>query len=1282
MTTSVDISYLPVPPKQDIDISDLPVPQKQGIDISDLPVPPASIPTSKQADKPIKLEISDAEAEKAAASKFTFKQLKESASSYLGEAASAVINPKLLSEEKPLARGLGAARKPLSGAVPSVADTSVQRLERSTLFARPEEKLSIKALVKPQTEEFKERYIVETENPIPLKEIYNKDSEYFKKVKDYMESRGGESGKQGKDESDKDYINRFFTHMRKVENNYMLDARPELAYLTNTSVDNALKAGEAYKIWDRVPSFFMKSGQEGIRPLAETVFAQTTDPLTYLGYGVSKGVVLGRVAMGRKVMQEAVKDKLKGQAVTAATPKASVAAAAPKAPVYAPAAVAGTAVEFTSSALQDAGRQQIDIEAGLRDIQAEEGGKVAKIKSTPKGNIVSIIGDDGTLYHKFVPPSDSLRVDVGQEINKGDVLNIPKVDKTSAAIMGAFGAILNLPEIRQGARVAPDKMIKQYEDRLADRKVVLSKSEKARQDAEVKAIEDLFTNDDLTKFDVFEGRKFLNELAPPTEITESQIRKDINKRALDAAKYLMLADPTLRPEPNQKISDFVRDLFMTSDKIDDMALESALNRAGLTVREFAQASRTTIQDAAIIMQQASVLGKMFKRAGALDDEAKKLFDAKLLNDSSTGPFASVYNAVKAVDKNVRAVVVSGIGTTVRNVIGTSGALTLDAASNLLESTLYNTGRVIGAAVTGKYEKGDVGRGLNNIVKDTFGTFHYLTNVGLSSRITDDLLKYNPNFKESFLGALQESGNEELTRFARFVNTFNVAQDAMFRKAVFNASVSKQLRDVGVNMLDVLATDKTIPKEILQRAADDALKMTFSYTPKFKKITGAEQFAENIGSLFVKTVESAPVLLTGPIPFPRFVTNAIAWQYRNNVISQPIAGTAQLARAANAAFKNKDMAKAEALAQDGLDRISKGVVGGGVLAWAYNTRSNSQDTKPTEIKTPEGDTVDLASLAPVPAAFLAVADVVYKFNNDEIWKINWKELTKTLTGLESAGIRNTLFDNLPDMIQVAKDISDEGAVNTKEVRKVLKTVGQSFGDYFNMLLQPASPLIAAISSFDREEQVARDPNVVEGEGGDLVLDAMLKRIQNKIPGWKQSLPEAIPYLRPDYVSPEAEQIVRPTQFFDVLAGTRFNPQANALEKEVLRIGMEPWEFFKPSGDRKMDRALIIKSRSYIRDIVMPRLDAPEYQQKSDLERRKAFRNYMSTAINAAREELKGSVASDDFNRYSKMQYENLSKLDRAGLNAFVERQYNEKSPEITGDYSRAMELYQEYNALSQ
>jgi len=1260
MTTSVDISYLPIPSKQGIDISDLPVPPKQGIDIADLPVPPTSVSAApKQEDKPLKLEVSDAEAEKAAASKFTFKQI---------------------SEEKPFARGLGTARKPLSGAVPT--DTSAKRPERTSLFARPEEKLSIKEQVKRQPEEFKERYIVETENPISLKEIYNKDSEYFKKVKDYMESRGGESGKQGKDESDKDYINRFFTHMRKVENNYMLDARPELNYLTNTSVENALKAGEAYKIWDRVPSFFMKSGQEGIRPLVETVFAQASDPLTYLGYGISKGVVLGRIAMGRKVMQEAVANRVKQQAVAAAAPKASVAATAAKAPVYAPAAVAGTATEFTSSALQAAGRQQIEIEAGLLDIKAEESGKVTKIKSTPNGNVVYITGNDGGVYPRYVPASDELVVKEGQEINKDDVLNIPKIDKKSAAIMGVFGAVLNLPEIRHGARVAPDKMLKEYESRLSDRKVLLSQKEKAKQDQELKTIEDLFTNDDLTKFDVFEGRKTLDRLSEPTELTESQIRKDINQRALDAAKYLMLSDPTLRPAPNQKISDFVRDLFMTSDKIDDITLEAALNRANLTVREFAQASRTTIQDAAIIMQQASVLGKMFKRAGALDDDAKKLFDAKLQDDRSVGPFASLYNAVKAVDKNVRAIVVSGIGTTVRNVMGTSGALTLDAASNLLESTLYNTGRVVGAAVTGKYEKGDVAKGLNNIVKDTFGTFHYLTNVGLSSRVTDDILKYNPNFKESFLGALQESGNEELTRVARFVNTLNVAQDAVFRKAVFNASVSKQLRDVGIDMLDVLATDRTIPKEILQRAADDALKMTFSYTPKLKTVTGAEQFAENLGSLFVKTVESAPVLLTGPIPFPRFVTNAIAWQYRNNVISQPIAGTAQLARAANAAFKNKDMAKAEALAQDGLDRISKGVIGGGVLAWAYNTRSNSQDTKPTEIKTPEGDTVDLASLAPVPAAFLAVSDVVYKFNNDEVWKVNWKELTKTLTGLESAGIRNTLFDNLPDMIQAAKDIQEEGAANTKEVRKFLKAAGQSFGDYFNMLLQPASPLIAAISSFDRGEQVARDPNVVEGEGGDLVLDAMIKRIQNKIPEWKQSLPEAIPYLRPDYVSPEAEQIVKPTQFFDTLAGTRFTPQANALEKEVLRIGMEPWEFFKPSGDRKMDRALIIKSRSYIRDIVIPRLNAPEYQQKTDLERRKAFKNYMSTAINAAREELKGSVASADFNKYSKMQYENLSKLDRAGLNAFIERQYNEKSPEITGDFSRAMELYQEYNALSQ
>jgi hypothetical protein len=1246
MTTSTSLFDLPViGQKED---------EKEVKSSFDLPVVGAATPekasTKSSFDLPIAATPSDAEAEKAA-SKFKLTPVSQA------------------QEPAPKFKGLGTARKPLAGTpVQPTTEDVVKRPERATLFARPEEKVTLKQQAKPSPEAFKEVYRVETEESIPVDKIYDRKNPYFNTIKDYMESRGGESGKQKKDESDKDYVNRFFSHMRMVENNYMLNMRPELEYLTNTTVENAKKAGEAFKIWDKVPAFFMEGGQEGVKPLAEAVFAQASDPLSYLGYGVSKGVVLGRVAMGRKVMQEAVKNRVQQQATTTAAKQ-----------VYKPAAVAGVAGEFVSGTVMGSGTQQLDIEAGLRDINAPEAGKVARIETTSSGRNVSIIGDDGEVYHKFIPRYDELLVKEGQEINKGDLLNIPKVDPRVSAAMGVFSAVLSTPEAIAGARVGVDPMVKKYEQRVKERKAILSQKEKEQLDKEAKVVEDLFSNDELTQYDVFEGRKFLDQLSAPTELTEAQIRKDINKRALDVAKYVMLADPTFRPKPNQKISDAVRDLFMSTNEIDDATLEAALNRANMSVREFAQASRTTVHDAAVILQQASELSKLFRESSRLfDDETKALLDAKFQKDADTGPFMALYNGVRSMDRNMRAVVVSGIGTTVRNVFGTTGALTLDAASNLLESTLYNTGNVFRLAVTGNYEKGDIRKGLNNIVKDTFGTFHYLTNVGLSSKMADDLLQFNPKLKDSFLSALQETGNENLTKAARFVNTLNVAQDALFRKAIFNASVSKQLRDVGIDVIDVIAEGKVIPKDILKKASDDALKMTFSYTPKAGG-KGFEGIAESAGAWFVKGVEMAPVLATSLMPFPRFVTNAIAWQYRNNVISQPVAGVAQLATAV--AKASNDPAKAHALARDGLERISKGVVGGGILAWAYNYRSNNPDVKATEIKTDEGETVDLASLAPVPAAFLAVADVVHKYNNDELWKVKWSDVTKTLTGLESAGVRNTFFENLPDMLQASKDIMEEGAVSTKEVKKFIKAAGQSFGDYFTMLLQPASPLIAAMASFDREEQVARDPNVVEGQGVDLFTDAALKRVQNKIPVWRQSLPEAVPYLRPDFVhgAPEAEQIVRPTQFFDMLAGTKFTPQANKLEKEVARVGMEPYEFFKPSGNKEFDRAKIVEARQFIKDMVMPRIEAREYTSLSDAEKRKALRNYMSLAINTSRKVLEGKIAGADFNKYSKMEYENLPKLDRIALKSFMEREYDEKSPELSGDYATGMTRFYEMNA---
>ncbi len=90
---------------------------------------------------------------------------------------------------------------------------------------------------------------------------------------------------------------------------------------------------------------------------------------------------------------------------------------------------------------------------------------------------------------------------------------------------------------------------------------------------------------------------------------------------------------------------------------------------------------------------------------------------------------------------------------------------------------------------------------------------------------------NPRLQSQLFSALQETGNAELSKVARIANTFNVAQDALFRRAIFTASVERQLRGIGMDMYQIMADGKNVPSNILQNAADDALKGTFSYMPK-------------------------------------------------------------------------------------------------------------------------------------------------------------------------------------------------------------------------------------------------------------------------------------------------------------------------------------------------------------------------------------------------------------------------------------------------------------------
>ena len=763
----------------------------------------------------------------------------------------------------------------------------------------------------------------------------------------------------------------------------------------------------------------------------------------------------------------------------------------------------------------------------------------------------------------------------------------------------------------------------------------------------------------LNEFDIFEGRRILDEELPPTPLAEGQVRKDINRKAIDVAKYVMVLDPTFRPQTGQKVSDAVKNVFMSmdTDAINDAVLDASLKQAGITASEFAQAARTTVADAATVMQGYSALARSLRRLGDLDPEAQKIIDAMYgKSQDSTSAMGYLGSALNRLERESKAFVVSSIGTTVRNVIGTTGSLTMDSAARLMEGTLYTTGKTLKAAATGNYTKGDFTRGLRDTVKDTFGTLAYMANAGLSAELTDKLLTDNPVLREHLLKALQESGEQDLSKAARFVNTLNVAQDAFFRRAIFNASVERQLRNVGMNVADVLGNNQKVPPTILQNAIDDALKGTFSYMPKTprKGQQTLEAKAEGLGNQFVKFFENLPggsLVVT----FPRFMTNAMAFQYRYS----PLGAASGINDMATAAL-TKDPVKAERLMREGVERFSRGTVGMAGLYAAYKYRMENQDTEWYNIKGEDGGTVDIRAIFPI-GPYLAVGDFIAKMKQGKESEAKVSEMLSTIMGMKlPAGAQATFLDSLPELIT-----STEG----KEAEKLQTAIGKVMGDFAGRFIQPGQPLFAYFDMFDRDAQVARDPNVVEGDS--LVTEAAMNRIKAKVPELKEELPEAVRYLR-------EETPIRGGEFFNLLIGMRVTPRANEIEREFSKLSLNPYTFFGASGDRTYDRAVIKNSGEYIQGIVGDLIKSDRYTEMTSAQKKLAVAENMHTALQIGRAMTEGQMLSEDIARVNKLTFNKLPQAKRKAINEL----YAEENEGRTMDQDEAYDRVHEYEAKIQ
>ena len=915
-------------------------------------------------------------------------------------------------------------------------------------------------------------------------------------------------------------------------------------------------------------------------------------------------------------------------------------------------------VDIAKSALTDLTNYLgFGVATGLKKVAAKEATKAATaslLKATPTTITAATMGTEAIIGagQNIVEQKkqQAVSTELGQTPEELDATQIGV-----AALIGSVGGFFEA----KGAMAVPAG--KTGADQLSD---ILKKKQAAPKDPNAPVtsterilIDPVTQNMDqvVEEFIKIEGRRILDEVNPATALTDAKIQKDMSARAVRVAMHVIEQDPTFRLKPGQQTSSAINEVFSNLDNVNDAVLEQAIRKEGLTPDDFAKANKMTVSEAAQVMQQYSAASKVLKRMTEIDPAVKKQVDELFAKpDSQVTALGRVGQAIRFAERESKAFIVSGIGTTVRNVLGTTVGLTYNSAASLIEGSLYTVGRTLDGAAKGQRLTTAM-RSLGDTMSDAFSVYGYMAKGGLSTEVTDTLLQHNPALRNNILSATQESSTTELSKVSQVFNTLNVAQDAFFRKAIFNASVEKHMRRAGLDMYEVIGQGKTIPASILQQATDETLKATFSYTPKVQKqgIKTFEAGAEAAGNLFVKAAEFPGGSLIAT--FPRFMSNAIAFQYRYSVFGAA-SGMEDLLQ--GSLMKANGKTGGEALIRKGQENIAKGVVGTAALAAAYDYRLNNQDTEWYNMKQDDGSTVDTRAIFPLGPT-LAVADFMAKRKMGLEPKT--AEMIESIVGMKMpAGTQNQFLD------QVFAAMSSE-----KEADKLEIALGKVLGDFVARFSQPFV-FKSAYEFFDlfREEgAIQRDPNVITAEdSGDRFLEAAANRVQGKLPVLKESLPEAVPRLREGPVYKEGE-------FFYSLVGVREAPPKTVAEKEIVRLGIDPFKLYGPSsGDRTYDRAFVEAANPMVISAIERTTANKRYQALSPTEQKLALTNVVRDVTSIARDKTDGKFMSEDLLRVKKMRFDKLPQDQRKVINERYARDNNGVTLEEAKDY-KAVDKYE-------
>jgi len=993
---------------------------------------------------------------------------------------------------------------------------------------------------------------------------FYEDEETFNKINKYAIARFGKSEQLKKGETKEEYINRWASHMRMVGSN-MISARGENEWLNTASQEDKMLAGEVYKEWKDTASAFSGKGQKGAQPYVDTLKSVVDVSLP-----ISLGV--GNVA-ARTFMSTA--SKVGGPAAAARTAAGATSLAAT--PV----------VEGVLGATANSYEQKIKL--NVADAKAKE---MRKIQQTL---------------------TDSEKAEVEPEIQElensvKEGVSFSEMAK-SGLLSGTFGIIE--PAVLMSASRGVSKAVG---GELTLDGVLNSRKQQTAAGVPTSTFTGNPQADELTSIttDILTGKDLLSKQGDPTVIAEMQIKNSIDKQADLIASAIWKQLPEFAPKAGEATFDAVKRTLEVVDTLADDVVESALLKEGIEIKpfiaqlklagleedaltKFAAMYGTSTSDAARTLQSKSVISRLLNKASALNPEVAKEVDILFGKSNPIVDSASyLRSAINRFDKNQITAMTLNVSTMLTNAWGSATNLTFGVAEDGLESAIFRVGKALGEKMSGKPITGSVKDGMAGVMDDALNTYFYMGQAGLSKEVSEKLLENSPALAGKMLVTAAETANSDLYKFVQVLNTPAVIMDSFTRRAVFSASVDESMRRAGLNMYDFILENKPIPIDILRKGVDDSLLFTFSKSP-----TNAA------GKAFVDIVEATRPVGTLAFPFARFLTNTVRWsnQHFNPLLAA--SGTYDLGRGINMMRKGDD--EGLRLIQDGAAELSKVGVGAGILAGALSYREKNQDTSWSTVKSSDGS-VDIKNLAPLNIPF-AIADYWIKTKNGNAEDFNTKELAEAILGIKTGliGTQQIIVDRLRDW--AGSQDNDDVSRN-----KLSVLAGEFLGSYFGRSTVPLNQVSAVITSYDRNESLPRDANILkEGEERGFG-ESFTKQIVKGIPILKQTLPTYQSATR-------VETPYRDTALFKQFTGLSFIPPKNTIETEIERLKIQPQAVFSSTGSKTTDAQAKKRMAEYLPFYVDPILSSEQYQKLP-----KDAQNLVLTKVlgNAQRDAKKAAV----------------------------------------------------------